>query len=139
MILVNKAVAHPWLCDVLGHLTTRHYVAMFDDSIYHLLATVFGWPGAVNESGELGWVDVRHVIEYLAEVSAGEILEIHAEIIKVGGKSMSAKFHMTNLSKMELAATFECVCVLFDMQERKGLVMTDEMRAQASKHLANNE
>ncbi|SVB69421.1 uncharacterized protein METZ01_LOCUS222275, partial [marine metagenome] len=27
MNLVQKSVAHPWMCDVLGHLTTRHYVA----------------------------------------------------------------------------------------------------------------
>ena len=36
MNLVQKSVAHPWMCDVLGHLTTRHYVAMFDDAAYHL-------------------------------------------------------------------------------------------------------
>ena len=45
MILVQKSVAHPWMCDVLGHMTTRHYVAMFDDSSYHFLYTVFGWTG----------------------------------------------------------------------------------------------
>ena len=37
MIPVQKSVAHPWMCDVLGHMTTRHYVAMFDDAAYHML------------------------------------------------------------------------------------------------------
>ena len=37
MVLVQKNVAHPWMCDVLGHMTTRHYVAMFDDAAYHML------------------------------------------------------------------------------------------------------
>ena len=39
MVLVQKNVAHPWMCDVLGHMTTRHYVAMFDDAAYHMLYT----------------------------------------------------------------------------------------------------
>ena len=30
MISVYKAVAHPWQCDVLGHMTTRFYTGMFD-------------------------------------------------------------------------------------------------------------
>jgi len=30
IIVVNKSMAHPWECDVKGHLTTRFYVAMFD-------------------------------------------------------------------------------------------------------------
>jgi len=42
MVLVQKNVAHPWMCDILGHMTTRHYVAMFDDAAYHMLYTVFG-------------------------------------------------------------------------------------------------
>ena len=46
MVLVQKSVAHPWMCDVLGHMTTRHYVAMFDDAAYHMLYNVFGWTGS---------------------------------------------------------------------------------------------
>ena len=71
MFVVNKAVAHTWFCDVLGHMTTRFYLHMFDDASYHLFHEVFGWAAAQDNEGKLGWVDVRHVIEYIAEVSAG--------------------------------------------------------------------
>ena len=94
MMTVNKAVAHPWLCDIMGHLTTRHYVAMFDDASYHLLYNVFGWSGANNESAGLGWADVRHVIEYKAEVTAGDVLEIKASLVKIGTKSFTAHYEM---------------------------------------------
>ena len=50
MISVQKCVAHPWMCDVLGHLTTRFYVGMFDDASYHLLHAVFGWTGASDDT-----------------------------------------------------------------------------------------
>ncbi len=135
MLVVNKTVAHPWNCDVIGHLTTRFYVAMFDDASYHFLFTVFGWSGATDETGEIGWVDVRHVIEYQAEVSAGDILEIRASLVKIGSKSITARYEMINLGKDEVAATLECIYVLFDMQARAGLVLSDQLREAASKYL----
>ena len=134
MMLVNKAVAHPWFCDVLQHMTTRYYVAMFDDASYHLLATVFDWPGAISADGEMGFVDVKHVIEYKAEVAAGDILDIHAAVSKIGNKSLTVTYQMNNLSKQELAATFECVYVLFDMHERTALPLTDGLREKAMAH-----
>ncbi len=53
MVLVQKSVAHPWMCDVLGHMTTRHYVAMFDDAAYHMFYTVFGWTGSSDDENKL--------------------------------------------------------------------------------------
>lgn len=135
MLVVNKAVAHPWKCDVIGHLTTRFYVAMFDDAGYHFIFAVFGWSGATDETGEVGWVDVRHVVEYQAEVSAGDVLEVRASLVKIGTKSITACYEMINLGKDEVAATLECIYVLFDMQERVGLVLPDQLREMASKHL----
>jgi len=84
MISVQKSVAHPWMCDVLGHMTTRFYVGMFDDAAYHFLHTVFGWTGASDEAGKTAWVDAQHIIEYRSEVTAGGLLEINACLTKIG-------------------------------------------------------
>ena len=101
----------------------------------HFLFTVFGWSGATDEAGGVGWVDVRHVIEYKAEVSAGGILEVRAALVKIGTKSITARYEMINLGNGEVAATLECIYVLFDMQARAGLVLSDQLREAASKHL----
>ena len=138
MLVAYKGVAHPWLADVMGHMTTRHYVAMFDDASYHFLFTVFGWSGSTDETGERGWVDVRHLIEYQAEVSAGQVLEIRAHLVKIGGKSITIRYEMINLGDDEVAATLECVCVLFDMNARKALIIPDQLREMASQHLEAN-
>jgi len=45
---------------------------------------------------------------------------------------------MNNLSKQELAATFECVYVLFDMHERTALTLTDELRNKALAHMVDS-
>lgn len=135
MKTVMKAVAHPWQCDVLGHLTTRFYIAIFDDASYHLLQQVFGWNGNRNPEGTHGWVDVRHVIEYQAEVAAGDLLEVRAGLVKIGGKSITVRYEMTNLGSGELAATLECICVLFDLDKRVAAVIPDELRDQAAAQL----
>ena len=56
MVLVQKSVAHPWMCDVLGHMTTRHYVAMFDDAAYHMLYNVFGWTGSSDDDNKIALI-----------------------------------------------------------------------------------
>ena len=135
MILVQKSVAHPWMCDVLGHLTTRHYVAMFDDAAYHLLYAVFGWIGSSDTDDKIASVDVRHIIDYRSEVAAGDILEIRAGLTKIGTKSITVLYEMTNLGSNEVAATLECVSVIFDLQTRKSLKIPESLRELASKHL----
>jgi len=135
MIMVQKSVAHPWMCDVLGHMTTRFYLNMFDDSSYHLLYEVFGWSGASDDAGERGWADVKHIIEYVAEVNAGDVLETRACISKIGNKSITIRYEMTNLGENELAATLECTCVLFDLKVRKAMPLTQELREMAAEHL----
>ncbi len=136
--MVQKGVAHPWMCDVLGHLTTRHYLAMFDDAAYHLLYAVFGWAGASDADGKIGWVDVRHLIEYRAEVTAGDVLEIRASLTKIGTKSITISYEMTNLGKDEISATLECVCVLFDLQKRESIALSEQLRDLAADHLVTN-
>jgi len=135
MISVNKAVAHPWQCDIMGHMTTRFYVAMFDDASYHFLHHLFGWNGARNGTGELGWVDVRHTINYKDEVNAGDLLEVRAELTKVGGKSMAVSYEMIDLSNGDVAATLESVIVLFDLNERGAVTIPDDLREMANKHV----
>ncbi len=135
MIVVQKGVAHPWMCDVIGHMTTRHYVAMFDDAAYHLLYTVFGWAGASDPDGKIGWSDARHVIEYKAEVLAGDVLSVRAGLTRVGTRSITIFYEMTNLDKNEIAATLECVCVLIDLQARKSIELSEQLRELASQHL----
>lgn len=135
MISVNKSVAHPWQCDILGHMTTRFYIAMFDDASYHFLHHLFGWNGARDQKGELGWVDVSHTINYKAEVDAGDLLEVRAELLKVGGKSMTASYEMINLGSGDIAATLESVVVLFDLDKRIAVTIPDELRVIAKKHI----
>lgn len=137
MLVVNKGIAHPWECDVMGHLTTRFYMTMFDDASYHFLYEVFGWTISGHESSKFGWADVRHVIEYKAEVTAGDVLEIRAQLQKIGTKSCTVLFEMINLANNDVAATLESVGVYFDLEKRKAIPLTDAMRVRAQPYLGS--
>ena len=138
MTKVQQNVAHPWQCDVMGHLTTRFYVGMFDNAAYHFVYELFGWSGSQDAKKRLAWVDVRHVINYQAEVVAGDLLEISASLVKLGTKSLTAAYEMRNLSKNEIAATLESTSVLFDLKKRKAVVISETLREQAKQHLVKN-
>ena len=133
MMIVMHGVAHPWQCDVFGHLTTRFYTALFDDASYHFLHRLFGWQGASD--GNIGMVDVKHTVNFKNEVRAGELLEIQARLIKIGGKSMTVSYEMVSLKDATTAATQETVMVLFDLKKRVALAFPDELREIANRHL----
>ena len=135
MTPVFKAVAHPWQCDVLEHLTTRYYIAIFDDASYHYLYRLFGWNGNKDAEGRLAWVDARHTISYLAEVSAGDLLEVSAAIAKIGDKSITVNYEMKRLADGEVVAKLECINVLFDLTQRAAARIPDTLRHRAEKHL----
>ena len=138
MVLVQKSVAHPWMCDVLGHMTPRHYVAMFDDAAYHMLYEIFGWTGSSDDENKIAWADVNHTIDYKAEVSAGDILEIEAKLTKIGNKSITIYYEMKNLGKNEVAASLQVISVLFDLESRESVKISEELKLLASKYLDSN-
>jgi acyl-CoA thioester hydrolase len=130
-----KGVCHPWLCDSMGHLTTRHYMAMFDDASYHFLNRVFGWSGTDSQNNNVGWADVKHTIEYLLEVRSGQLLDIKGVLAKVGGKSITVSYEMRECGSHKIVATLTSISVLFDTEAREAISLTNDMRIRANKSI----
>lgn len=128
MRLLFTGVVHPWLCDAMGHLTTRHYMAMFDDASYRLLYEVLDYAGSSGEFEGLGWADVKHQIEYKQEVRAGTLVEVRGEVRRLGTKSITAYYELRDVGGT-VAATMEGVTAFFDLRARKALAIPDGMRA----------
>lgn len=134
-----KGVAQPWECDSLGHLTTRFYVGMFDDASYQLLFEIFGWSGASDAVQQRAFVDVRHEIDYLDEVRAGELVEIRGTLVHVGNKSIRARYEMRKRDGDGIAASLEATYVLFDLNERVALDLDSVLSARARAVLEDAE
>lgn len=135
MLYVLKGVVHPWLCDVMGHMTTRNYLAMFDDASYHMIYETFGWTGGESGDRRNGWVDVRQVLEYKDELKAGDLTEVKGAMKKIGTKSVVYYYELYNTRTGNLSATLETTSVYFDLVERQGVPLTDEMKERAAKYL----
>jgi acyl-CoA thioester hydrolase len=84
----TSVVAHPWLCDAMGHLNSRHYLAFFDDANQVLLSALTGGARIASRGGS-AWVDVRNELDCLKEVLAGAVLEVHLGIERVGRTSLT--------------------------------------------------
>jgi len=127
-----NAVCQPWHCDVMGHMTTRHYVAMFDDASYHCLYRLFGWTGKDAQSSNLGFADVKHTIEYLDEVHTGDLIEVCGVLKKLGSKSVTIQYEMRRTTDQSIVATLESISVLFDTKARKAIALPDDFRKKAA-------
>ena len=128
MYLLYKGIVHPWLCDVIGHMNVRHYIGMFDDASYQLLAEATGWYSASEHWQGKGWADVSHQIEYQGELPAGALVEIEGGITEIGNSSFTACYVMKNKMTGEQAATLTAKVVFFDLESRRSLPLTDELR-----------
>ncbi|TPI48027.1 acyl-CoA thioesterase [Mesorhizobium sp. B2-9-1] len=127
MILLTRAVVQPWNCDMMGHMTTRFYVAFFDDAINILLGQATGWAPTTPEWADRGWADVRHEIDFVGEVASGVIVEIYGAVRTVGRTSVQTDYEMRRLHGGELAAKLAAKTVFFNLAERKSIPLTETM------------
>lgn len=124
-----RGVVHPWLCDAMGHMTTRHYTAMFDDASYHLLAALGFGPEMLGR--RIGFADVNLNTSFNAELAAGDLTVITGRVEKIGGKSMRTRYVMRNPHTGEIAAEMEAATVQFDLEARRAIEVLPEVRANA--------
>jgi len=132
MIETFRGVAHPWFCDVMGHLNSRHFAAMFDDASFHYLqAAGFDW-ATIREAGR-GWADVRAETSFRAEVPLGGLVVVRSGTVKIGRSSLAYRHEMTDFGGGRLHATMDMVSVWFDLEARKAVPIPEALRAGAAK------
>lgn len=125
-----RGVVYPWLCDAMGHLTTRHYMAMFDDAGWHLMLHL-GCSAKAMKRERRGWADVKHEIEYLREIRDGELLVVRSMPVRVGTKSLVCRHEMREAEDEELCATLTATTVRFHLDERKAIPLEPELAQKA--------
>ena len=128
-LVTYVGVAHPWMCDVMGHMNVRHYAAMFDDASFHLLGHVAGAEGLKDTSR--GWADVRSEVEYKHETKAGELITIHSRVVKTGRTSITFEQVMSGTLDGVIHAVNRTVSVRFDLTARAAVELDEAMRTRA--------
>lgn len=123
-VLCGLAVVHPSACDAMGHMTTHQYLALFDDAAYHLLAAL----GEQAVADGIGWADVRHELEYRAELRVGDAVRIEGSVTALGNTSFSSEYLMFRVGETEPAAICRARTVRFDLTARKALPLPPRLR-----------
>ncbi|BCG73762.1 4-hydroxybenzoyl-CoA thioesterase [Mesorhizobium sp. 113-1-2] len=127
-------VAHPWMCDVMGHMNVRHYAAMFDDASFQLLGHIAGQDG--SQASAPGWADVRTEIDYRHETRAGSLLTIHSHVVKIGRTSVTFEQVMSGSLDGVVHASSRTTSVRFDLAARASVALDEPMRNRAAAYLA---
>ena len=123
----SLGMVYPWQCDSMGHLTTRFYMAAFDEAAWHFLYEA-GYDPALMEQEQVGWADVRHEIEYLRELRAGELFYIESKPLRVGNSSIVYQLELKTSSGDESCARLNATTVQFDLKRRKSMPVLPAVR-----------
>ncbi|MEQ1942642.1 acyl-CoA thioesterase [Mesorhizobium sp. VNQ89] len=127
-IVTYAGIAHPWMCDAMGHLNVRHYVAMFDDASFQILGRIAGKEDA---DGGLGWADVHMEIDYKHETAAGTLVTVYSHVEKVGTSSLTYLHEMRGTLDDVLHAQMRTVTVRFDLRQRSKIHLDETTRQRA--------
>lgn len=131
-----RGVAHSWLCDAMGHLNTRHYLAMFDDALHHYML-LCGFD-AQQDHG-LGLADVNVTLELRAEVRPGSLVTIKSSTKRIGRTSLVSTHTMLDAASQEICAVCEIITVQLDLSARRAVPLLPELREGAATFFPRTE
>jgi acyl-CoA thioester hydrolase len=108
-------------------MNVRWYSHHFDDAGFHLWTIAGVSQKEMHESG-VGLVVGQTKINYVHELTAGELIVIRGGFSHVGGKSIRHHMRMYNADTNVLCATEDTIEVFFDPKTRKSDIMPDFYR-----------
>jgi acyl-CoA thioester hydrolase len=117
-----QQVIYPGDCDVIGHLNTRHYTALFDHAMWELMRQQ-GGDDAYGSGATMGWVDIETLVRYRREVNVGSAVRIKSRIVRVGNTSLVTE-HVLEAGGEERASC-RTTSVRFSLVERKPVQVPD--------------
>lgn len=126
--LAFRGVAHPWMCDTMGHMNVRHYTGLFDDCAWHVLGYLLA---ADKRDAATGWVAATMTMTFLREIVAGSMLILNPKVVRIGSKSVTTRIEMRDAASDVHYATGEFVSVLFDLTARASLALPDKVGERA--------
>ena len=98
-----RGVVYPWRLDHMDHMNVQHYVAMFDQASWVLLAWL-GLDSQYFSNNRRGMAALEQTIRYKSELRAGDMVEIRSSVIEVRDKTLRLQHNMQKVNSCLLAA-----------------------------------
>ncbi len=134
-----KSIVDPSDCDFLGHMNVSKYFAACSDSVFALQAELGLTADDMRSGRKLSFAVVHADSNFLAELSAGEAIQMESEILEVGTKSMTFSHKLVRVADGEPAFTTVFKCVLLNLQTRRAEVIPQEIVERSENWMAKNE
>ena len=118
----------PGQCDAMGHMNVQHYIAAFDQAMWHLVAEL-GYRASWAADRQQGWADVRYLVNYRRELRAGVLFHVSSAAQNVGRTSLTTFHELVNSESGEIAADLEMKSVYFDLGSRTAIAIPEQIRS----------
>ena len=135
LLIIYRGVVYPAQCDAMGHMNTPHYVAAFDQSMWHLVAACGYRTAWIQERGE-GWADVKYVLEFRQELKAGELFHVASSVVQLGKSTLVSRHEIFHTDSERIAASADMTSVYFDLKNRTSKPLPAEIREKSASLLA---
>ena len=130
-LLTYRGAVYPWHCDHMGHMNVMWYVGKFDEATWHLFHAIGLTPAFLRENNR-GMAAVEQQISYKRELLAGDIIEVHSEVIEIKDKSIRFAHEMRKADTGELSATTVLTGVHLDKAVRRACAFPEDIRHKAT-------
>ena len=122
-----RGVVLPKHCDHYGHLNVRYYAYFFDDGGFQMWHHI-GIKQSDLKQNDMGAVVANISIDFIHEITVGQLMEIRGVWRHMGNKSMSHEQRLFNVDTGVHCATQTTSEVYFDMKKRRSAPMPENLR-----------
>ena len=129
-----RGIVLPRHCDHYGHLNVRFYAHFFDDGGFQMWHHIGIKQTDLTKNG-MGVVVANISIDFVQEITAGQLMEIKGAWTKMGNKSMTHQQRMYNVDTGVHCATQTTSEVFFDMKKRHSTAMPENLRKIVEAHV----
>ena len=104
--------------DVLGHMNIQWYMAIFDDGVWNMFASI-GVGLEFTQTHHMGAMALQQHLRYLAEVREGDTVTVQGRVLGRTAKRLHFMLFMINETQGQLAATLEAVGINANLNTRR--------------------
>jgi len=122
-----RGLVLPKHCDHYGHLNVRYYAYFFDDGGFQMWHHI-GIKQSELKQNNMGAVVANISIDFIHEITVGQLMEIRGVWRHMGNKSMSHEQRLFNVDTGVHCATQTTSEVYFDMKKRCSAPMPENLR-----------
>ena len=134
--LTYRGTVYPQHLDHMDHMNIQFYMAKFDEAVWNLFHQIGLSPSALRAENR-GMAALETNIRYHTELFAGDVVDVHSGVLKVGETSLRFVQEMRNGETGEIAAVMRVVAVHLDRTARRPVPFPEAVATRAREFLVD--